>query len=181
MHDAAYADPSNAGPDGPAVGMLLDLENLLHEARRVSGEAIRHGLATVMRELRPLGAPRFVIGVCDWWLAKSLCPTAAALGVRVYPGPMGPRRADAELLRRGLQDIPGSIDIVVIGSGDRAFCRLVHAHRAAGRRVVVAGPEGAIAACLRALADDVVEVALGQPAPTAAGGVSPPHGALRQI
>lgn len=141
--------------------MLLDLENLLHEARRVSGQAIRHGLVRVMEQLRPLGAPRFVVGVCDWWLAKALCPTAATLGVRVYPGPMGRRRADAELLRRGVDDVPDSVAVLVIGSGDAAFAELVHAHRTAGRRVVVAGRAGRIARCLLADADDVVRLDLG--------------------
>jgi hypothetical protein len=80
--------------DGPAVALLLDLENLLHDDRRVSGDAVRLGLAHLMTQLRPLGSLRYAVGACDFWLARVLCPAAAQLGVRVFPGASGRDRAD---------------------------------------------------------------------------------------
>jgi hypothetical protein len=153
--------------DGPAIALLLDLENLLHDQRRISGDAIRSGFGELMRELRRLGRARYAVGACDFWLAKALCPTAQSLGVRVFPGRTGPDRADGELLARGARDLPSSVDVVVIGSGDGAFTPLVRVQQAAGRRVVVAGRPGRISRALAEAADEVIVLDLA-PQPVAA-------------
>ena len=82
------------------VGALLDLENLLHRARRASGTAVRAQFAAIVQELRGLGEIRSAVGCCDRWLAKVLVPVAAASEIRIFPGLMGKDRADGELLRR---------------------------------------------------------------------------------
>jgi hypothetical protein len=157
--------PCGSPGDVPVVGMVLDLENLLHDARQVSGEAVRAGLRQIMATIRALGTPRVAIGVCDWWLAKMLAPEAQRLGLRVYPGAMGPDRADAELLRRAAWDVPPSVDLLVIGSGDGAFRALAREQHELGRRVVVAGRPGGIARSLAAVADQVLVLDLeAQPA-----------------
>jgi hypothetical protein len=111
-----------------------------------------------MTQVRPLGTLRYAVGACDHWLAKTLVPVAEGLGVRVFPGPVGKDRADSELLRRAERDLPPSVDVVVIGSGDGAFARLAEAQRGLGRRVVVVGREGHISRRLRVVADEVVNL-----------------------
>lgn len=152
----------------PAVGVLLDLENLLHDTRLVSGDAVRAGFRTIMDTVRSLGTARFAVGVCDWWLAKILSTDAHELGLRVFPGEIGPDRADAELIRRGERDLPPSVDLVVIGSGDHAFADLARVQHDAGRQVVVLGRPGHIARELTVVADEVLVIELDAFTPTAA-------------
>jgi hypothetical protein len=139
------------------VGALLDLENLLHAARRRSGHAVRADLRSLMVQVRAMGQLRHAVGCCDFWLAKMLTPAAAELGVRVFPGRLGKDRADAELLRRAT-DIPRSVDVLVIGSGDGAFAPLVARAALAGRHTVVVARAGTVAASLRAAAHEVIEL-----------------------
>jgi hypothetical protein len=139
------------------VGALLDLENLLHAARRRSGTAVRAQLRLLMAQIRTLGDVRHAVGCCDFWLAKVLTPTAAELGVRVFPGRLGKDRADAELLRRAA-DIPPSADVLVVGSGDGTFAPLVARAALAGRHTVVIARTGSVSAALRAAAHEVIEL-----------------------
>jgi hypothetical protein len=139
------------------VGAVLDLENLLHRARHVSGVAVRAQFLAVVDALRGVGDVRHAVGCCDWWLAGMLTPVAPATGVRIFPGPIGKDRADGELLRR-VADIPASVDTLVVGSGDGAFAPLVAQQALAGRRTVVIGRPGGIAAALRAAAHQVIEL-----------------------
>ena len=141
------------------VGALLDLENLLHAARRMSGAAVRAQFELVVAALRDLGDLRHAVGCADFWLAKMLAPVAPGAGVRVVPGKLGPDRADTELLRRAA-DIPASADVLVLGSGDGIFAPLVAREALAGRRTVVIGRPGSIAAALRAAAHEVIELPL---------------------
>jgi hypothetical protein len=147
-----------------SIGVLLDLENILHRARPHGPDAVRAGLAALMDRLGDLGQVSWAVGSCDWWLARVLLPTAAAASVRIHPGPCGPDRADGELLRRA-DDVPASVGTLVIASGDAAFLPAVRAHRAAGRQVVVAGCRGTMSRQLADAADQVVWL---DPAPLAA-------------
>lgn len=139
------------------VGAVLDLENLLHTARRVSGAAVRAQFLHIVEQLRDLGEIRHAVACCDRWLAGMLAPVAAPAGVRIFPGPLGKDRADAELLRRAA-DVPRAANTLVIGSGDKAFAPLVAEHALAGRHTVVLGWRGCIAADLRAAAHQVIEL-----------------------
>lgn len=139
------------------IGAVLDLENLLHTARRSSGMLVRAQFSAIVEQVRGLGEVRSAFGCCDWWLAKVLVPASAAAGVRIFPGALGRDRADGELLRRAA-DIPRSVDTLVVGSGDGAFAPLVAEHSLLGRRTVVIGRRGAIARSLRAAADTVIEL-----------------------
>jgi hypothetical protein len=138
-----------------SIGVLLDLENILHRARLHGPDAVRAGLARVMDQLGGLGPVSWAVGSCDWWLARTLLPVAMTRGVRVHPGPCGPDRADGDLLRRSA-DVPASVRTLVIASGDGAFLPVVRAHRAAGRQVVVAGCPGSVSTQLADAADRVV-------------------------
>src|SRR5688500_6336404 len=111
-----------AGPvqDRPQVAAILDLENLLYDARQVSGDAVRAAFVTLMAELRTMGDVRYAVGCCDRWLAGMLAPVAQAWGVRLHPCAIGPDCADRELLRRAA-DIPRGTSVVVVASGDGAF------------------------------------------------------------
>lgn len=148
--------PETAAMAGRAVALLLDLENLLHEARRIGDAAVREGFEQVMARLLLMGDRRYAVGACDRWLARALCPAAAEHGVRVYPGPIGKDRADKELLTRGSTELPACVDVLVIGSGDGAFTDLALRQRAAGRRVIVAGRDGHISRALATAADEVL-------------------------
>jgi hypothetical protein len=139
------------------VGAVLDLENLLHEERRTSRAAVEAAFTAIVAELHDLGEVRFAVGCCDWWLAKVLCPVAASLGVRVHPGPLGHDRADGELLRR-VDDVPRSVDMLVVGSGDRVFAPAVGRQRAAGRSVVVLARPGRVSRALADACDIVIEL-----------------------
>ena len=141
------------------VGALLDLENLLHTARRTSGAAVRAQFLAVVGQLRNTGDVRHAVGCCDRWLAGMLAPVAADAGVRIFPGRIGKDRADGELLRRAA-NVPAWVDALVVGSGDRAFAPLVAEQALAGRHTVVIGRPGAIAATLRAAAHEVIELPL---------------------
>ena len=139
------------------VGAILDLENLLHTARRSSGLIVRAQFAAIVEQVRGLGEVRSAVGCCDWWLAKLLVPAAVTSGVRVFAGGLGRDRADHELLRRA-GDVPASVDTFVVGSGDRAFAPLVADQALRGRRTVVIGRAGSISRALRAAADTVIEL-----------------------
>ena len=139
------------------VGAILDLENLLHTARRSSGRLVRAQFSALVEHLRAIGDIRSAVGCCDWWLAKLLVPVVPASGVRVFAGAMGHNRADAELLRRAA-DVPPSVDTFVIGSGDGVFAPLVAQHALAGRTTVVIGRRGSIARSLRVAAHLVIEL-----------------------
>lgn len=139
------------------VGAVLDLENLLHAARRSSGMLVRAQFNAIVRQVRGLGDVRSAVGCCDFWLAKLLVPVAPAAGLRVFPGRVGRDRADAELLRRA-SDVPPSVDTFVVGSGDAVFAPLVASQSLAGRRTVVIGRRGSIAKALRLVADTVIEL-----------------------
>lgn len=141
------------------VGALLDLENLLHTARRSSGAVVRAQFVNLVDQLHAIGDIRHASGCCDRWLAGMLAPVTAATGVRIYPGRIGKDRADAELLRRAA-DLPNSVDTLVIGSGDGIFAPLVAGQALAGRRTVVIGRPRSIAAALRAAAHQVIELPL---------------------
>lgn len=139
------------------VGAILDLENLLHAARRSSGTLVRAQFSAIATQLRGLGEIRSAVGCCDWWLAKLLVPVAATSGIRVFGGMVGRDRADTELLRRA-GDVPASVDTFVVGSGDGVFAPLVAQHALAGRTTVVIGRRGCIARSLRAAAHTVLEL-----------------------
>ena len=139
------------------VGAILDLENLLHSARRSSGMVVRAQFSAIVDQLRDLGEIRSAVGCCDRWLAKLLVPVAVSSGIRVFPGLIGKDRADRELLRRAA-DVPASVDTFVVGSGDGAFAPLVAELALRGRHTVVIGHAGGIARSLRAAADTVVEL-----------------------
>ena len=139
------------------VGAVLDLENLLHGARRISGPAVREQFGRVVARLRDIGEVRSAVGCCDTWLARMLVPVAMPAGVRVFSGRIGKDRADVELLRR-VADVPPSVDVLVVGSGDGIFAPLVAAQALAGRHTIVIGRSGAISASLRAAAHDVIEL-----------------------
>jgi hypothetical protein len=62
-----------------SIGVLLDLENILHRARPHGPDAVRAALAAVMDRLGDLGQVSWAVGSCDWWLARVLLPTAAAV------------------------------------------------------------------------------------------------------
>jgi hypothetical protein len=141
------------------VGAVLDLENLLHMARRTSGAAVRAQFLSLVALLGEVGDVRHAVGCCDRWLAGMLAPVAGAAGVRVFPGPIGADRADGELLRRAVE-VPGSVDAFVVGSGDRVFAPLVAEQALAGRHTVVIGRPGAIASAVRAAAHEVIELPL---------------------
>jgi hypothetical protein len=148
----------------PRVAALLDLENLLHDARRVGPRAVCDCLAIAMDRISAVGQLAYAVGCCDYWLARVVYPAVVALGIRVHGGPVGPDRADAELLRRG-RELPRSVDTVVIGSGDGCFAPLARHLRQSGQRVVVAGRGGTIAAALRTEADRVIDLDFGPLAP----------------
>ena len=151
------------------LGVVLDLENLLHPARRTSGATVRDLFVEIVARLRDLGEIRHAVGCCDFWLARILAPVAGATGVRIYPGELGKDRADRELLRRAA-DIPASVEVLVIGSGDQAFAPLVAEQALAGRRTIVVARADSIAPALRAAAHEVIELAVPSldPAATAA-------------
>ncbi len=67
------------------VGAVLDLENLLHAARRTSGTVVRAQFSAIVEELRSLGEIRSGVGCCDRWLAKILVPVAVRSGIRIFP------------------------------------------------------------------------------------------------
>lgn len=140
-----------------AVGALLDLENLLHLPRHCSGPAVRRAFVDIAGILHRLGALRYAVAACDHWLARMLVPVAEGAGIRVHSGALGPDRADRELLVR-VADVPASVGTLVIGSGDGIFAPLAAAQRAAGRRVIVLGPEGGTSRSLAAEADAVLLV-----------------------
>lgn len=139
------------------VGAVLDLENLLHSARRSSGAAVRAQFLAMLESLREIGDLRHAVGCCDRWLAGILTPVLPGSGVRVFPGPMGKDRADLELLRRA-DEVPAALDALVVGSGDRIFARLVAEQALAGRHTVVVGRAGCISASVRAAAHRVIEL-----------------------
>lgn len=139
------------------VGAVLDLENLLYRARRTSGAAVRAQFLHIVEQLRDLGEIRHAVACCDRWLAGMLAPVAGPAGVRIFPGPIGKDRADAELLRRAA-DVPSGANTLVVGSGDAAFAPLVAQQALDGRRTVVLGHRGAISAALRAAAHEVIEL-----------------------
>ena len=139
------------------VGVVLDLENLLHSARRVSGAVVRAQFLSVVDRIRSLGEVHYAVGCCDRWLAGMLAPVAAEAGVRVFPGRIGKDRADGELLRRAAE-VPRSVEALVVGSGDGAFAPLVARQALAGRHTVVIGRAGSVAANLRAAAHQVIEL-----------------------
>ena len=139
------------------VGAVLDLENLLYTARRTSGDAVRAQFLAIVDQLRGLGDIRHAVACCDRWLAGMLTPVAMGAGVRIFPGPLGKDRADEELLRRSA-DVPRTVGTLVVGSGDKAFAPLIAQQALAGRRTVVMGARGHIAAALRAAAHDVIEL-----------------------
>ena len=139
------------------VGAVLDLENLLYSARRTSGAAVRAQFLHVVDQLRRLGDVRSAVGCCDRWLAGMLAPVAMSAGVRIFPGPLGKDRADAELLRRA-GDVPAAVDTLVLGSGDAVFAPLVAEQALAGRHTVILGRSGSIARALRAAAHEVIEL-----------------------
>jgi hypothetical protein len=145
-----------------SIGVLLDLENILHSARSQGPAAVRAGLVRAMHQLRDLGQVSWAVASCDWWLARTVLPAAAACGVRVHPGPCGQDRADHELLRRSA-DVPTSVGTLVIASGDGAFLPAVHEHRMAGRQVVVDAVHGALSAQLALAADRVVLLDMDSP------------------
>lgn len=147
----------HGAPTRPGIAALLDLENLLYAERRISGAAVRSAFIDVVEVLHRLGDLRYAVACCDRWLAGILAPVSAAAGVRIHPCPIGKDCADVALLRRA-SDVPARVDTVVVGSGDAAFAPLVTAHAGVGRRTVVVGRRGTIAACLRCAADDVVEL-----------------------
>lgn len=139
------------------VAALLDLENLLHAARHVSGHAIRAEFLALVEQIRRIGDVRHAVACCDWWLAGILTPVAAPSGVRIFAGRSGKDRADGELLRRAA-DVPRSTQALVLGSGDGIFAPLVAAQALAGRLTTVVGVAGSIATSLRAAAHEVVEL-----------------------
>jgi hypothetical protein len=137
------------------VAALLDVENVLFAERRISAAAAQTALAELMGRVRRFGELRFAVGSCDFWLARLVWPATARCGVRLFPGPIGHDRADADLLRRGA-DIPPSAELVVIASGDAVFTPLARQQRDRGRTVVVAAHAGRLARCLRSAADEVL-------------------------
>ena len=141
------------------VGALLDLENLLHTARRTSGAAVRAQFLSLVDLLGRVGDVRHAVGCCDRWLAGMLAPVATSAGVRIFPGRIGKDRADAELLRRAAE-LPTWVETLVLGSGDGVFAPLVAEQALAGRHTVVIGRPGSISSALRAAAHQVVELPL---------------------
>jgi hypothetical protein len=79
------------------VGAVLDLENLLHTARRSSGMAVRAQFSAIVEEVRGIGDIRSAIGCCDRWLARLLVPVTVQSGIRIFPGLLGKDRADGDL------------------------------------------------------------------------------------
>ena len=149
---------AGAVQDRAQVAAILDLENLLYDARRCSGDAVRAAFVTLMAELRTLGDLRYAVGCCDRWLAGMLAPVAAQWGVRLHPCAIGPNCADRELLRRAA-DIPRGVSVLVVASGDGAFAPLVADQALAGRQTVVIGRRGRISLALRCAAHTVRELA----------------------
>ena len=143
----------------PRVAALLDIENLLHVERTKGSASVQRGLVAVVGQLRSIGLLCFSVACCDWWLAKLAVPAAELAGVRIFAGPPGRDRADGELLRRDI-DIPQSVEVVVIGSGDAAFTPLAERHRARGQRVVVLARPGSVARSLLEAADEFIPFAL---------------------
>jgi hypothetical protein len=150
----------DAGTVGEDLAVVIDLENMLHPERQLSGAAVRAGLTALVGHLATLGRARWVSSCCDFYLARMLCPSAALLKVRVFPGPIGKDRADRELVRR-IRDVPASCSVLVIASGDGIFAGSAREQRARGRRVVVIARDGSLSEALRAEADEVVVLGTG--------------------
>ena len=139
------------------LGVVLDLENLLHTARRVSGAVVRAQFLTLVEALRDAGDLRSAVGCCDRRLAGILAPVLTGSGIRVFPGRIGKDRADRELLRRAAE-VPRCVDAFVVGSGDGIFAQLIAEQALAGRHTIVVARAGSISASVRAAAHQIVEL-----------------------
>lgn len=145
-------------PAATPTAVAIDLENILHPLRRLGGHAAGEGLRAVLTDVASICSISWVIGVGDYWLCRLLIADAHQLGVRLFPGPIGPDRADGELIRRLATDVPSSLEHVVLVSGDGGFAGTVVGMRATGRSVTVAGRPASISATLRLAADRTLEL-----------------------
>lgn len=151
------AGPARRTVRGRRACALLDLENLLHDARDGADGELLDRFAGIVRTARRVAGEVWVTGCGDRRLVRRLLPAAYALDVRLHPGPAGPDRADRELLQRLAWDVPSSCDVVVIGSGDRIFSGPAERLRAGGREVVVICGPGQLSLTLARTADRVIE------------------------
>jgi len=139
------------------VFAALDAENLLHTVRDVNQTAFAFAVRQLVWQVQLAGAGSATV-VCDRRLARRLALAPIPATWRVFPGACGQDRADRELNRRLLTDVPNRARRVIIGSGDHLFATTAAYHRSQGREVVVLASRGAVSAELYRAATDHIEL-----------------------
>lgn len=141
---------------GVRAHALLDLENLLHDARKGTRSDLESAFRRLIEVIKGCAGHVTAEGCGDYWLVRRLVPAAHEVGARLFPGPLGKDRADSELISRAKNDVPSSCDVLVIGSGDHGFSNVAARHRDAGRYVIAVARTGSLATRLRESVDEWV-------------------------
>jgi len=139
------------------VFAALDAENLLHMVRDTNLETFTFAVRQLVWQVQLAGAGSATV-VCDRRLARRLALAPIPATWRVFPGACGQDRADRELNRRLLTDVPTRARRVIIGSGDHLFATAAAYHRSQGREVVVLASRGTVSADLYLAATDHIEL-----------------------
>lgn len=147
--------------------VLYDLENVLHEARCDPTLGVAAYLELAWEEIAEHVRPLWQVGCGDRWLVAQRVDAAARLELTVFPGDIGPNRADEELCRRAL-DVPGSLETVVVASGDGDLVPAVRHLQNRSHRVLVAATPKKCSARLRMAADGFIPLTPYAPQPLAA-------------
>lgn len=140
------------------TAVVVDLENVLLDARRAGSVGVGQRLRELGRVVRGLGTPVWGIGAGDPWLVRLALPTAAAAGVRLFTVPMRKDAADHLLIARVRDCLPASVERVVLATGDGGFADVAAELCGAGREVVVVAERRKTSARLRTAATAVVEL-----------------------
>jgi hypothetical protein len=132
---------------------LIDVENAHAEQRH--NESSVKGLKRILEMMIQTGLGEVVIGTS---YGPSLMPVQAAFrGEARYTYTNGRDGAELAILDHMQKHYPvGSIDHLIIVSGDYRFTELAQAHRAAGARVTVISLHRSCAETLRRLAHKVL-------------------------
>ena len=113
------------------IGVFFDIENLT-EGERDAGVG---PILAVMRELSQRGTVVAAVACGNHALVQRMMFELAALGVRAFVHHGGPDAADKVLLGRLREEVPQTVDTVVISSGDHIFAPMARELRAKGKRV----------------------------------------------
>jgi uncharacterized LabA/DUF88 family protein len=142
------------------IALYLDIENLIHDLRRAGElEEAEELITGLVHSLDERGVVVVKVAACDTSAARRLAFALARSGVRFFPHREATAdAADLDLIEMITQELPKSVDTVVIASGDHIFADVVDDLRRRGVTVIIAARTGTLSWRLARSASEVLVV-----------------------